>query len=1282
MKQQGEVFSFKTGEGEGQRVYTYPLQEVKDLAQQLGMDLEVDRDYLWFLKEALVTILPLGWRKEANTTGLAQYHNTLTGVTTETHPLLFIFRSAYSHLLEMHFNQRIDPSTPQDKGQTSRQRRLEPDQMISLQSTEDQQEFFTELLKKIEKKQEGMKDTAKFEAAMKEVDMFYSALIVGGKVPRSIEDTLEYQCVDPRKMMEIAKMLGVQDDYRLFWVARLYAVLPLPPLWKRTYDTFRNEVFLNARYNITLRYHPSKNFFYKLIQTLHFGTLQNTLPVMSFLDKKLRVYEVDLLRLALGQEYIIRVNEQPALHFRRQSKMFRGRATGLEALDDVMALELAEGAGVELATEMHLMGIVYHFFDTMKSHLNGWEFRYTVRGEKYWYHSATQRAAKTYPFKHKLKATVDQARTAYYRSLQEVVKDKEEIHPAFRALKRDALPRIREEAAQLMATHIGNHIKKGKIEIQDASAVVKLLPFQPATSTELMDVLFACPFRLEDDITVFQPNLDINIDDELVDVMEKEEVNTVLEDLKRQEASKPKPKPKLHGLMAKPHAVTSISHEVDTAGVRAEEFAGGKGTAGKNIKELVTERALEAVHRLREAHNVSITEEDSKADITSEENSAIHTQPRSPVVQFAHLPIPSARPDSQLMGNISPFSRSQTQKSLVFPENSVIEESPKQSTRRSIDISARNPSQSVPPKPAENYFTSKPFKIAFAKSPNFKKTLLRGQRLQTSKTQNLDATTKPARAQKREDSRKSAINQGSELGQGSGRPRELSIGSDKPETGGESSGSNKKVEEWPAVLQLKSQEKAEDLLAEMTAEKAAGPPFPSENTEKRKESMLELEENAENLQETLKLLLADSLFKQRRGSMMNLLAETGRLQQEDISESQVDYQGLLASLMQDHPDMLTSGQAEEQLERLLEQAVGSPVSPPARRKVNGRTMSDLEGKGLEGMYGSTAATRLSSQTLGSLRSSATPTASRGISNMLSTVASPTSSRNMSITDRAAIATHDERLGRRVLPSLESPRFSSEMEIPRAATEMRFADNKHQFGAFRSYEGYQSSLSRALPSHEFPALRTSSSVMNTPYAHTRLSRRSAVEVNCSPEDSLKHYVSVLGSPFHPYDISTFPTMPGLLPSDIVKMGQRLGIRVSVQPYESVESDLLWVGYFQVLAPLPSAFAVSSIEEILALPIGRHPGDAYFKLMLEHQRLKRKKELRAMATNQRVKSMVDQSWLRLRRETGKCYRYNFLTGEEGPDSTMEFVRFKPQPVIHRRTVSLALPLPKAKVIQRVR
>ena len=1273
MKQQGEVFSFKTGEGEGQRMYTYPLQEVKDLAQQLGMDLDVDRDYLWFLKEALVTILPLGWRKEANTTGLAQYHNTLTGVTTETHPLLFIFRSAYSHLLEMHFNQRADPTSPQDKGQSSRQRRLEPDQMIFLQSAEDQQQFFSELLKKIEKKQEGMKDTAKFEAAMKEVDMFYSALIVGGKVPRSIEDTLEYQCVDPRKMMEIAKMLGVQDDYRLFWVARLYAVLPLPPLWKRTYDTFRNEVFLNARYNITLRYHPSKNFFYKLIQTLHFGTLQNTLPVMSFLDKKLRVYEVDLLRLSLGQEYVIRVNEQPALHFHRESKIFRGRATGLEALDDVMALELAEGAGVELATEMHLMGIVYHFFDTMKSHLNGWEFRYTVQGEKYWYHSATQRAAKTYPFKHKLKATVDQARTAYYRSLQEVVKEKEEIHPAFRALKRDSLPRIREEAAQLMATHIGNHIKNGKTEIQDASAVVKLLPFQPATSTELMDVLFACPFRLEDDITIFEPNLDINIDDELVDVIEKDEVNTVLEDLKRQEASKPKPKPKLHGLMAKPHAVTSVSHEIETEGVRAEELVGGKGPAGKNIKELVTERALEAVHRLREAHNVSIAEEDSKADITSEENSLV-SPPRPPVVQFAPLPI---RPDSQLMGNVSPFSKSPTRKSLVFPENPVIEESPKQSTRKSIDMPARSPSQSVPAKPAENYFTSKPFKIAFARSPNFKKTLLRGERLQTSKTQNLEATTKPARTQKREDSRKSAINPGFELNQRPGRPRELSIGSDKPETGGESTGSNKKEEQWPAGLPLKSQ--SEDFLTEVTAEKAAGPPFPSENTEKQKESMLELEENTENLQETLKLLLAESLFKQRRGSMMNLLAETGSIQEEDISESQVDYQGLLASLMQDHPDLLTSGQAEEQLERLLEQA----VSPPGRRKLNGRTMSDIEGKGLESAYGSTAATRLSSKTLGNLRFSATPTASRGVSNMLSTVASPTSSRNMSITDRAAITAHDDRQGKRILPALEIPRFSSEIEPPRAATEMRFTHSKHQFGAFHSYEGYQPSQSRALPSHEFPALRTSSSAMSTPYAHTRLSRRSAAaEVNCSPEDSLKHYVSVLGSPFHAYDISTFTTVPGLLPSDIVKMGQRLGIRVSDQPYESVESDLLWVGYFQVLAPLPPAFPVNSIEEILALPVGRHPGDTYFKLMLEHQRLKRKKELRAMVASKRVKSMVDQSWLRLRGKAGKCYRYNFLTGEEGPDSTLEFVRFKPQPVIHRRTVSLALPLPKAKVVQRVR
>ena len=1255
MKQQGEVFSFKTGEGEGQRVYTYPLQEVKELAVQLGMDLDVDRDFLWFLKEALVTILPLGWRKEENTTGLAQYHNTLTGVTTETHPLLYIFRSAFSHLLEMYCNQRPDLAAVQDTGQNSRQRRLEPDLMISLQSAEDQQVFFSELLKKIEKKQEGMKDTAKFEAAMKEVDMFYSALIVGGKVPRSIEDTLEYQCVDPKKMLELAKILGVQDDYRLFWVARVFAVLPLPPLWKRSYDTFRNEVYLNARYSITLRYHPSKNFFYKFIQTLRFGTLHTTSPVMTFLDKKLRVYEVDLLRLALGQEYVLRVSDQPALHFRRQSKFFRSRATGMEMLDDVMALEIAEGAGVDLAAELHLLGVVYGFFDLMKSHLKGWEFRYTVQGGKYWYHPATQKAAKTYPFRHKLKATVDQARTAYYRGLQQAIKDKEEIHPAFRASKRDPLPMIREEAALLMAVHVGSYFGKGKVEIQDAGAAAKWLPFRPATTIELMDVLFACPFRFDEDVSVFHPNFDINSEDEFIDVIEQDEVCTALEDLKRPEVPKSKPKPKLHGLMSKPHAAhSSGSKGVESAAGLVEDQGTGKAGAGKDIKELVTQRALEAVHRLREAHNVSIQEEDSRADQTSEDNSLVSLhplpiQPHPPVVQFTPLPVASTPDPLLLLGNISPSAKSPLRKSLAFPEKPTEED--KRSTRRSVEGSARGLEPgSLKSKDLQGNAPSRPFKIAFARSPKFKNTLMGEIRGKAVKTQDLETTTKTVRTQEREDTRKSVVSPGPDLTEKSAQLQDLLTGSDK-----DISGRSRAVDSWPAAFPARTQDRPGEF--------AGLTPLPSDG-DVRQEST---EEEAD-LQQTLKLLLAQSLVQQRRGSLLvvspGLRTETVGSGEGD-AEFPVDYQALLTSLMQDHPDLLTNGQTEQQLERLLEQAMGSSG---LAQKPNGRTQSELEVR-TTGLFGSTTATRVSSRTL---QSSASPSALR--SNALSTVASPRISRNSSVTDRVA---HKEGLGRRILPALNSPGPESELDPPRAATEMRLSHRKPSFGGLRSYDRYQPPSKS--PEGQF--YRTDSATPTALVSPGRLSK-AALHMSRTPEDYLKHYVSVLGSPFDVFDLSSFPTIAGLQPCDVVQMGKRLEIRVTVQPFESVESDLLWVGYLQMLAPLPPAFPVRSIEGVLALPAGRHPGDSYFKLMLEHQRLKRKKELKSMLAGKRVRSMVEQSWLRLRAETGKCYRYNFLTGEQGPDSTLEYVRFKPQTVMHRRTVSLALPLPKSKKMQKVR
>jgi len=89
MRKDAENFAFKLGEGDFQRSYSYPLPQVYSLAKSLGMDLSKDREFIWFLKQALVAVLP---------TGPAPSPLHLSSVS---HPLICPYRAAYAKLLEM-----------------------------------------------------------------------------------------------------------------------------------------------------------------------------------------------------------------------------------------------------------------------------------------------------------------------------------------------------------------------------------------------------------------------------------------------------------------------------------------------------------------------------------------------------------------------------------------------------------------------------------------------------------------------------------------------------------------------------------------------------------------------------------------------------------------------------------------------------------------------------------------------------------------------------------------------------------------------------------------------------------------------------------------------------------------------------------------------------------------------------------------------------------------------------------------------------------------------------
>lgn len=68
--------------------------------------------------------------------------------------------------------------------------------------------------------------------ALAQASEFYEVLMGNfvSNPPLAILDSIEYQTVDPKLMLDKCKILGIEEDSNLYWIGRLFSMLPLPPL--------------------------------------------------------------------------------------------------------------------------------------------------------------------------------------------------------------------------------------------------------------------------------------------------------------------------------------------------------------------------------------------------------------------------------------------------------------------------------------------------------------------------------------------------------------------------------------------------------------------------------------------------------------------------------------------------------------------------------------------------------------------------------------------------------------------------------------------------------------------------------------------------------------------------------------------------------------------------------------------------------------------------------------------------------------------------------------------
>jgi hypothetical protein len=142
----------------------------------------------------------------------------------------------------------------------------------------------------------------------------------------------------------------------------------------------------------------------------------------------------------------------------------------------------------------------------------------------------------------------------------------------------------------------------------------------------------------------------------------------------------------------------------------------------------------------------------------------------------------------------------------------------------------------------------------------------------------------------------------------------------------------------------------------------------------------------------------------------------------------------------------------------------------------------------------------------------------------------------------------------------------------------------------------------------------------------------------------YYLELIGHPScSRSSLNFFYVARHVQPVDVLNMAKRLGLRVSPSPYSSFDSDLVWIAYLQIATPMPTGFnSHTRVSTMLTWPLGKHPGDVYFTLLVKCQRRNRNNELKKLGKMQKVENLISFSWCRFLNEKNKNFYFNFLTG----------------------------------------
>lgn len=1171
----------------GNKYYVY--EEVKHLAEQLGMDLEQDREkYIEFLKGALSTLLPVGWKRERDPTGKVLYHNIQTSLTTETHPLIYHFRKAFLELVER--NSTGPVPTPKRKV-SPKMNETDSDPLnkvnkVKLWSIEAEQKMHEALSDKLQDTSERS-DNSAIDQAIEEATQFYKKLLEGSvfKPPEAIENTLEYQLVDPEEMLRKFKEMNLPPRHELVWIARLAIMLPLPPLWKYSFDALSNKIYENIKLNVCTRIHPSSKFLTELIKTARFSREKADVShIMVFHDREYKRFEVDLNLMLAGKIYVVSRNGIPSPRYYKEAKKARLKMDVTETLSDVMVLKIAADCGVELEKELHLVGLVFDFVENLKKHdlFKGWEFRYTNQMEVYWYNEQLRRSSKVFPFRDSLANHIKQARIQSLKRSKLRTKPISDRHPDFKLASKDYIEKTRKESMNLLRNKIKKDMEEEyleKIDLKDFLLYSNNLPIQ---QNQLYDLLFPCPYSFDK-------------------IEEK----------------------KSYGIYKKPSRGSMESRKSNTKRRRMRQKL-----------EIESDISLHSVSSASMYQDNSIEIESDEEDVDVEEGkpvvrkmkplyTALRSANRGKVKSRYMEDLNKNSPTDRSRDSESPPKRRRRKQTLPaklnesgsredLSESSIQSDMPKvvlnEALMRIITDRMKLPRKTMK---SSRHMSREPLKIITHGDSR------RGSRSSISSRRDHTFASVPS----------------TKIGSVEHRRRYITA-APRSYTGSHSRSAFRHFEDFfqdPALTERNVQS-----LQGLRGSKKLTTRKDSSTSEVSRGNVLSATLPKEPLDYTLTIRSYDQR-KTVKEVEIETIQTTQDLDMKEPShpacpaspEDQKPRQPIVhyktQSMISNEIKPMMKHKRVESLPKLpTPQVFKTELQSPDilnRWKVNEEESLNVS----EEIYKAPSESPVRTERKNTRKR--IESSERLVETPMSIPELVTNAQSM-----VNSAKKNSRIVKLQLHRKSRNTNSSQQTLPVIdRTPIRYTASS------KSITSREYSISNSLKPNLHSIPYTSAYSFGR-YEELLKDRQERIY--------FMYYMSKLG---HPYDrrfkYLNYILESFVVPSHIIYMAKRMDLKVSTKKYESLESDLLWIPYLQLAVPPPANSHIpKKIIDLVEMDPGTHPGDLYFHLLLSFHKVERMKELRELSDLEKARSMKESSWLPFKDLKGKLYYYNFISGKQ--------------------------------------